>query len=100
MATFTVTVPARDVDVELSPEEALRDINDRDLLQECRRRGIAMQRPEPSPCRAAVEAWTPESLAHDLRTAFYGRDASRFEAMATAIERSALLAEHHHWEPA
>jgi hypothetical protein len=96
MPTFSVDVPARTIDIELTSEEALRDVLDQDLLKEARRRDLLP--PREAPTRVHTESWAPESLAHDLRTAFYARDASRFEAMATAIERGTLLAQIPDWE--
>jgi hypothetical protein len=33
-----------------------------------------------------VELWTPSGLADDLRTAFYARNASRFEMLLTVLQ--------------
>ncbi len=33
-----------------------------------------------------VQFWTPSGLADDLRTAFYARNASRFEMLLTALQ--------------
>ena len=33
-----------------------------------------------------IEVWTPPGLADDLRTAFYTRNASRFELLLTVLQ--------------
>jgi hypothetical protein len=40
-----------------------------------------------------VEAWTREGLAEDLRTAFYARNASRFEALLVVLDSTARARE-------
>jgi hypothetical protein len=74
-----------DIEIEIddyldkASEEALR-LEIKERLKRGRWRG------EQLPTEDGVEAWTPLGFAEDLRTAFYARNASRFEALLCALE--------------
>ena len=60
--------------------EVLDELTDTELLDEIEHRGIRI---DP----ASEEAWTADAMADDLRTAFYSRNAARFEALVRILER-------------
>lgn len=75
------------VEVWVDADGVLDEISDADLGREVARRstkrGAAGE-------LGATHPWTPLGLAEDLRTAFYARDASRFEALLCALDDSRL----------
>jgi hypothetical protein len=68
--------------IEIDIEDYLEDVDTDVLERELRRRRSKVKPADP----AAPEAWTPRGMAHDLRTAFYARNASRFEMLLLALE--------------
>ncbi|MDQ1077973.1 hypothetical protein [Pseudoroseomonas cervicalis] len=71
------------VHVHVDTDEVLAEVCDEDLEDELARR----RRRKNAGGDIGVEAWTPEGFADDLRTAFYARNASRFEAILCALDR-------------
>lgn len=74
-------MPYFDVDVYLSDEELLEKLSDNDLERElARRRGKGFGPFDKT------HPWTPDGMADDLRSAFYARDASRFESLVMRLD--------------
>lgn len=65
-------------------ERDARDLETHQLLSELRRREVEL------PFELAIER------VEELRSAYYSRDASRFEALLMRIERAVLEARHDH----
>jgi len=75
------------VEVHVDIEDHLEEVSLSALRAEIRRR--EEPRREAGKTVAAVgdvELWTPSGLAEDLRTAFYARNASRFELLLTTLQ--------------
>ena len=68
--------------INISVEEALEDVSADDLKRELLRRTGKSQDHDTN----GLEPWTPSGLADDLRSAFYRRDASRFEALLIVLQ--------------
>jgi len=78
MATITI-----DVDTD----DALDDLSDSALRAELKRRSAHAGAAHLSwTTDAAALVWTAAALADDLRSAFYARDANRFDALLYRIE--------------
>jgi hypothetical protein len=71
------------VEVYVDPADVIDDLSDDDLAREIARR--RKKRPGKG-LKNATHRWTPLGLAEDLRTAFYARDASRFEHLLCALD--------------
>ena len=70
------------VTIDIDPTEVLSDLHTADLVAElaCRRRQRGhSQVGEPDP-------WLPADVATALRSAFYARNASRFEALLILLD--------------
>lgn len=76
MPQVSVYVDAGDVLADLSDEMLDAEVERR------RKRRHGTKRPE--------ETWSPAGLADDLRSAYYARNASRFEALLIALEAPEL----------
>ncbi len=72
-------MPYATVQVEVDVGDVLADLPASQLRRVLSERGIGVP-PDG-------EAWTPAGFAADLRSAFYARNASRFEALLTVLER-------------
>jgi hypothetical protein len=70
-----------EVEIDIEIEDYLDEIDSDVLERELRRRRSNIVQDPNGP-----EAWTPRGMAHDLRTAFYARNASRFEMLLLALE--------------
>jgi hypothetical protein len=68
------------IDIEI--EDYLYKLPTETLRLELKSRKDA--KPEDSP--GAPHEWTPIGMADDLRTAFYARNASRFEALLAVLD--------------
>ena len=69
------------IEVYVSEDEVLDGLSDAELEEELHRRRRVRKQDD------GVHAWTPSGFADDLRTAFYARNASRFEAILCALDR-------------
>lgn len=65
--------------VYVEAEQVLDELTDNELLEEIKRRGLKV---DPD----ARERWTADAMADDLRTAFYARNATRFETLVCILE--------------
>lgn len=65
--------------VNVEAYEILDELTDKELLGEIKRRCLKVN-------AASEEAWTADAMADDLRTAFYARNATRFEALVRILE--------------
>jgi hypothetical protein len=70
--------------IHFEPEDYLDEVDLDALLDEIKRRRRKERSLAPPP--AEIEPWAPEGLADDLRTAFYARNASRFEALLMVLQ--------------
>ncbi len=70
--------------VDVDAYEVLEEISDEDLEEELasrrRKRGDKVQADN------GAEPWTSLGMAEDLRTAFYARDATRFESLLCRLD--------------
>jgi hypothetical protein len=69
------------VNVHVDWQDVLDDMDDDALERELEKR-----RQRQGKRSTAAEPWTPLGMAEDLRTAFYARDASRFEALLATLD--------------
>jgi hypothetical protein len=71
------------VDVWVEACDVLQEVSDSELEREVARRlkKRAEQSGEPAP-----HIWTSTGLAEDMRSAFYSRDANRFEALLCRLD--------------
>ena len=69
------------VSVHVDADDVLEELSDDELREELRRHKKPAK-DDP----AAPHQWTPVGFADDLRTAFYARNASRFEMLLLALE--------------
>jgi len=70
------------VTVGVDVDDVLDDLSDKELEQELERR----LRRRGGGIGSAPHPWTNAAIADDLRTAFYARDASRFEALLAVLD--------------
>ena len=75
-------MPSVTVDIDI--DDVLDELDDDELLAELRRRQKRSGR--ASADDQQVHVWTPVALAEDLRTAFYARNASRFEQLLCVLD--------------
>jgi hypothetical protein len=77
------------VTVDIDADDVLPELSDADLQEELDRR-----RKTRGGSKAASEAhpWTDLGLAEDLRTAFYARNANRFEALLAQMDPTPRIA--------
>lgn len=73
------------VSMHIDGQDVLEELDNEDLLREIGRRRTAGKW-NGSAVDDDSEHWTPPGMADDLRTAFYARNASRFEAIIRALE--------------
>lgn len=71
--------------IDLDLDDHASDLSDDVIAYEFRRR-LDLGRISPKTIEKHVEPWTPHGLAADLRTAFYARNASRFEILLGVLE--------------
>ena len=72
------------VSVSISLDDVLESMDDEELAAELRRRRKRSGKPMAD--EAQTHIWTPVALAEDLRTAFYARNASRFEHLLRVLD--------------
>jgi hypothetical protein len=72
------------VDVDIDVDEILPELGDEELEAELRRRRKRSGKATADDGQTHV--WTPVALAEDLRTAFYARNASRFEQLLCVLD--------------
>lgn len=70
------------VNVYVSDDDIIADMDDDELEEELARR----RKKRGGAHVSAVHPWTPLGMAEDLRTAFYARDASRFETLLATLD--------------
>jgi hypothetical protein len=71
------------VTVEVDIDDVLDDLSDKELEQELERR---RRRQGGGGSGASPHPWTNAAIADDLRTAFYARNGSRFEALLAVLD--------------
>lgn len=69
--------------IDFDPEDYLDEVDLDALLDEIKRR---RRKERSTGIPADIEPWAPEGLAEDLRTAFYARNASRFELLLLVLQ--------------
>jgi hypothetical protein len=81
-----VTVPI-EADVDVDIDEYLEYASDKAFAKEIERRKASKEAKKTADALAkGVVPWTREAVADDLRSAFYRRDACRFEALLIVLE--------------
>lgn len=75
--------------IEIEIDDHLDDASEYALREEIERRLKKGQWKGALPKQpGGEEAWSHADLAHDLRTAFYARNASRFETLLQVLEQA------------
>jgi hypothetical protein len=71
------------IEVDIDIEDHLDEVSTHVLKEEIRRR---LTKGRVSSTQVDIEEWAPSGLADDLRTAFYARNANRFELLLTVLQ--------------
>lgn len=72
------------VTVDIDVDDVLDELDDEELEAELRRRRKKSGKAVADDRQTHI--WTPVALAEDLRTAFYARNASRFEHLLRVLD--------------